>query len=61
VFTSPQHPDQDIHKGALEGNNPDDEQQYNVHGTGLDENGMPNDPIAVAEDALGAEEDETQG
>jgi hypothetical protein len=54
-------PDQDIHKGAIEGDRPTDEQSANPHGPALDEDGLPNDPVAVAEDALGANEDNTQG
>lgn len=49
--------DQDIRKGATE--TPDS--PGNPHGTGLDENGWPNDPVAIAEDVIGANEDETQG
>ena len=33
----------------------------NPNGTGVDEDGLPDDPIATAEDAIGANEDETQG
>jgi hypothetical protein len=53
--------DQDIHKGAIEGDRPGDEQNGNPHGTALDDEGLPADPIAIAEDELGANEDETQG
>lgn len=55
------HPDPDGHKGAIEGDRPTDEQQGNPHGSALDENGMPNDPTAVAEDAVGAIADRSQG
>jgi hypothetical protein len=51
----------EIHKGAIEGDRPDDEQIGNPHGEGVDEDGLPNDPIGMAEDVLGANEDETQG
>ena len=53
--------DHDVHKGAVEGDRPTDEQVGNPHGNGVDENGLPNDEIAIAEDALGANEDESQG
>jgi len=53
--------DQDIHKGAIEGDRPTDEQMGNPHGDGIDENGLPNDEIATAQDALGAVEDESEG
>jgi hypothetical protein len=50
-----------VHKGAIEGDRPTDEQLGNPHGEGVDENGLPNDPVATAEDELGANEDESQG
>jgi hypothetical protein len=53
--------DQDIHKGAIEGDRPTDEQIGNPHGTGVDDEGLPDDPIATAEDEIGANEDETEG
>jgi hypothetical protein len=49
--------DQDIHKGATES----PESPGNSNAPGLDENGWPNDPVAIAQDVLGANEDETQG
>jgi hypothetical protein len=54
-------PDPEGHKGVIEGDRPEDEQIGNPHGDGIDEDGLPDDPIATAEDALGANEDETQG
>lgn len=60
-MTIKQRNDQDVHKGALEGDRPDDEQIGNPHGEAIDDDGWPNDEIAVAEDAVGALEDETQG
>jgi hypothetical protein len=57
---SPQH-DPDVHKGAIEGDRPTDEQMGNPHGDGIDENGLPDDPIATAEDQIGANADETEG
>jgi hypothetical protein len=53
--------DHDAHKGAIEGDRPNDEQHGNPHGEGVDDNGLPDNPIAVAEDALGADEDDSQG
>ena len=50
--------DQDIHKGAIE-DGPDT--LGNQNAPALDESGWPNDPVAIAEDVLGANEDETQG
>jgi hypothetical protein len=56
-----QQDDPDVHKGAIEGDRPNDEQQYNPHGDGVDENGMPDDPVGQAEDEIGANLDDTQG
>ena len=53
--------DPDGHKGAIEGDRPDDEQTPNRHGNGVDEEGLPDDPVASAEDAIGANVDNTQG
>jgi hypothetical protein len=53
--------DPDIHKGAIEGDRPTDEQMGNPQGDGIDENGLPDDPVASAQDAIGANEDETEG
>jgi len=61
MMATKQQDDPDVHKGAIEGDRPDDEQLGNPHGDGLDENGLPDDLVAVAEDVLGANEDETQG
>jgi hypothetical protein len=61
----PQHPtptdDADAQKGAVEGDRPDQPQHANPHGPGVNADGLPNDPVAVAEDSLGANEDESQG
>jgi hypothetical protein len=56
-----QQDDPDIHKGAIEGDKPGDEQIGNPHGDGINEDGLPDDPVATAEDAEGANADETQG
>ena len=50
--------DSDLHKGAIEG--PPDG-NWNHNGPALDENGWPNDEVAIAQDVLGANEDKTQG
>jgi hypothetical protein len=49
--------DSDIHKGAIEGA----DGQGDTNAPGLDENGLPNDEVAIAQDVIGANEDETQG
>jgi len=53
--------DPDVHKGAIEGDRPTDEQIGNPHGAGVDDQGLPDDPIATAEDEIGANEDGTEG
>ena len=49
--------DNDIHKGAKEEDRPGPERSSHP---GLDNNGLPNDPIAIASDAIGANEDKSQ-
>jgi len=56
-----QQDDQDVHKGAIEGDRPQDEQNSAQNTDALDENGLPADCDRIAEDALGANEDESQG
>jgi hypothetical protein len=60
AMDSPKKPvaDQDIHKGAKEDDRPGPERPAHP---GLDKNGMPNDPIAIAQDKLGANVDKSQG
>jgi hypothetical protein len=50
--------DNDVHKGATEDERPGPERSSHP---GLDMNGLPNDPIAIAQDALGARADQSQG
>ena len=57
-------PSRDVerHLGAIEGDRPDDTpQEGNRNAPALDENGMPNDPVAICEDAIGANVDESEG
>ena len=49
--------DQDVHKGATEDEHP----SATTNAPGLDDDGLPNDETAIAQDALGAREDGTQG
>jgi hypothetical protein len=49
--------DHDIHKGAIEDGRPSER----TNALALDENGLPNDQTAIAQDALGANEDQSQG
>jgi hypothetical protein len=58
---APDRHDADEHKGALEGDRPSDPAQGNSNAPALDANGLPNDPVAICEDVIGANEDETQG
>ena len=51
--------DSDMEKGAVEGS-PDGQGNRNAPGS-LDEQGLPKDEVAIAEDVLGANEDQTTG
>jgi hypothetical protein len=52
----------DEHEGAVEGDKPTDRpNQGNKNAPGLDEQGLPEDCDAIAEDVIGANADETQG
>ena len=58
----PKSIDQDQSKGAVEGDRPTDKQQSNKNAAGaLDRNGLPKNLVAIAEDAIGAQNDKTQG
>ena len=50
--------DHDLHKGAKEDERAGPERSSHP---GLDMDGLPNDPIAIAQDALGAKADQSQG
>ena len=57
-----QQDDQDVRKGAIEGDRPTDKQQMgNPHGSGVNADGLPNDPVATAEDKIGAYQDGCEG
>jgi hypothetical protein len=49
------------HKGAIEGDRPADEQNVEKKSDGVDTQGMPNDPVAQAQDREGANADKSQG
>jgi hypothetical protein len=49
--------DHDIHKGAFEDGRP----CPTTNAPGLDDDGLPNDETAIAQNALGAREDGSQG
>jgi len=49
--------DHDLHKGAIEDEHP----CANTNAPGLDDDGLPNDEVAIAEDAFGARADGSQG
>jgi hypothetical protein len=52
----------DGHEGAVEGDKPTDRpQQGNANAPALDECGMPDDEVKIAQDRIGANLDETQG
>ena len=50
--------DQDVRKGAMEDERP---HAQDSGAPGLDANGLPNDATAIAQDAVGARADGTQG
>jgi hypothetical protein len=52
--------DPDVHKGAVEGDRPDDKQHSNRNATKISRSGMPADPVAVAQDRLGANVDDSE-
>lgn len=57
-----EHHDSEEHMGAVEGDRPsDDPNQGNRNGPGVDEEGLPNDPVATCEDAIGANVDGSEG
>ena len=54
--------DAEDHLGAVEGDRPDDRpNEGNRNAPALDEQGMPNDPVAICEDVIGANVDESEG
>lgn len=55
------HAISDEHLGAVEGDRASDTPQGNRNAPALDDEGMPQNDIAISEDVLGANEDETQG
>jgi hypothetical protein len=57
---APHERNPDAHKGALEGDRVDDEQQGNPNAPALDEAGRPENAIAMAEDRIGANIDDAE-
>lgn len=58
---APRH-DSEEHLGAVEGDRPTDQpNQGNRNAPGVDDQGMPNDPVATYEDSVGANVDESEG
>lgn len=53
--------DADEHMGAVEGDRPTDQQHGNENAPGLNDEGLPNDPIAICEDVIGANVDGSEG
>ena len=53
--------DPDIHKGAIEGDRRPTSRTSSNKGKGVDKNGLPNDPVATAQDKEGANADKSQG
>jgi hypothetical protein len=60
-MAAPQQPG-DEHLGAVEGDRPTDRpQQGNENAPALDDEGMPNDPVRICEDVIGANVDASEG
>ena len=57
---TPTMQDPDLEKGAVEGP-PNEQAQGNPNAPGLNEEGWPDDEVAIAQDVLGANEDQTEG
>lgn len=58
---TPVGPDDD-HIGAVEGDRPTDRpNQGNPNAPGVNAEGLPDDPVATCEDAIGANIDRTEG
>ena len=58
----PKPTDPDSDKGAVEGDRPTDKQHYNRNApAALDEDGLPSDRVAIAEDVIGANVDGSEG
>jgi hypothetical protein len=55
------HADSDEHIGAVEGDRSDSPQPGNANAPAIDDNGLPNDDTAIAQDVIGATLDETEG
>lgn len=54
--------DAEDHLGAVEGDRPTDRpNQGNANAPGLNDEGLPNDPIKICEDVIGANVDDTEG
>lgn len=53
--------DGDDHMGAVEADQPVDGTKSQDNAPGLDDQGMPDDPVAICEDVIGANEDGTEG
>jgi hypothetical protein len=58
---SKQTNDPDIHKGAIESDRPSQETNVDDRHKGVDANGLPNDPVATAQDRIGANIDGAEG
>ena len=54
-------PQFDEHVGAVEGDRASDPQPGNPNGPGVNDEGLPDDPVATCEDMLGANLDKTEG
>ena len=59
AMTQQEH-DPDVHKGAIEGDRPQRSRQHGESARpGVDDKGLPDDPVASPKIAIGANEDES--
>jgi len=49
------------HQGAIESDRPSQETNVDDRPEGVDSNGLPNDPVATAQDRIGAHNDNSEG
>ena len=60
-MTPTDRPDPDLAKGAVEGPPSDEHTQGNSNAPGLNEDGLPNDEVAICQDVIGANVDDHAG
>lgn len=59
-MNQPGSKDPDSHKGAVEGTRPDEPAHHNPLGPALTPDGLPADPVAIAQDRVGVNADDPE-